>query len=93
MSWIVSLRIILGLLSVIYLPGFALTFVLWKKNEIDFITRSALALLFSLVFVPLVAFYLNYLTGTKITPLVSGSIIVSMTACFMLFGFLRNRKT
>lgn len=93
MSWITSLRIILGLPFILYLPGLVLTFVLWEKNEIDFIQRSAFALLFSLVLVPLVAFYLNYLTDTEITPLVSGSIIATMTVCFILLGFLKNRKT
>lgn len=91
MNWEL-LRIISGLPFVFYLPGLAFTFIFWKKGEIDFIERSAFALLFSLVGVPLALFYFNLISKVKITPLNSFLIISLLISFFSLIGFWRKKR-
>lgn len=86
------MKIILGLLFIFYLPGLVLTFSFWRKQEIDFIERNALAFVFSLVTVPLVIFYFHLLTGIKITSLISTLLIITLTFLLGLIGFFRNRE-
>jgi len=63
------MQILLTIFSVIYvlfLPGFVLSFVFFKKGKIDIIERIALSFALSIAIVPLVVFYGN-LVGIKIT--------------------------
>ena len=87
-----SLRIIFGSVYVLFLPGFALSFVFFEKGKIEWLERIALSFGLSIAVVPLVVFYLN-LIGLRISFLsvfftVLGVILVS-------FGiiFFRNKRT
>ena len=60
-------RIIIGSIFVLFIPGFALSWLFFpKKTEIDWIERIALAFGLSIAVVPLTIFYLNYIFGVKI---------------------------
>lgn len=55
------LRVLLGSIYVLFLPGFALTFLLFKEKELNKIERLALSLGFSVAVVPLLTFLLSRL--------------------------------
>lgn len=60
------IRIIFGSVFVLFLPGFAWSFVFFKKEEIDVIERIVLSFGLSIVLVPLAVFWLNFFLGIKI---------------------------
>lgn len=60
------ITIILGSLFVLFLPGFAWSFVFFKKEEIDWIERVALSFGLSIAMVPLAVFWLNFFLGVRI---------------------------
>ncbi len=63
-----SFRIVFGSFYVVFLPGFVLTLVFFKKGEIDVIERVALSFTLSIAVVLLLVFYLN-LIGMKTSAL------------------------
>ena len=83
-------RIILGSTFVLFIPGFAWTFALFKKNEIDIIERIALSFGLSIALVPLVIFYLNYFLHIKITALNSFAVILILAAIPLGYTHLRD---
>ena len=77
MELLMLMRIFIGSVFVLFIPGFVWTYMFFNRNEIDMIERIALSFGLSIALVPLSVFYLNYLLGIKIT-LVNCSIIVVM---------------
>ncbi|MBT6995030.1 DUF1616 domain-containing protein [Candidatus Woesearchaeota archaeon] len=80
LTFLESLRITLGTPYVLFLPGYIISFIFFKK--IDIIERIALSFALSIAIVPLVIFYLN-LIGMKINLLssilsIAGIIILSL---------------
>lgn len=73
------IRIISGSIFVLFLPGFAWSFIFFKKDEIDWIERIALSFGLSIAIVPLVVFWLNYFLGVKINFLNVSIIILALT--------------
>lgn len=65
-SYIEILRIVLGVIIVLVLPGASLSFVFFPLGKIDLVERLALTIALSIAVVPLVAFYAN-LAGIPIT--------------------------
>jgi uncharacterized membrane protein len=57
---------ILGAFYILFLPGFAVSFLFFVRGAIDIIERVALSFALSVAVVPLLAFYLN-LVGVKIS--------------------------
>ncbi len=89
LTFLESLRITLGTPYVLFLPGYIISFIFFKKNKIDIIERIALSFALSIAIVPLIIFYLNLL-GMKINLLssiltIAGIIIVSL-------GILKKKK-
>jgi len=94
---IASFRIVFGSVFVLFLPGFVLTFIFFRKTKpinskteekgaIDWIERIALSFALSIAVVPLAVFYLN-LIGVKINLLNSfltilGIIIICLTVLY-----------
>ena len=66
MELIEILRIFLGFILVLFLPGFAWTYVFFDKDELNTIERIALSFGISIASVPLVIFLLNKYFGLKI---------------------------
>jgi uncharacterized membrane protein len=54
-----------GAFYILFLPGFAVSFLFFARGAIDIIERIALSFALSVAIVPLVSFYLN-LVGVKI---------------------------
>ncbi len=63
------IMIIAGAIFTLFLPGFAWSYVIFNKEDIDMIERIALGFGISIAVVPLVIFLLNKSTGMKITEL------------------------
>jgi uncharacterized membrane protein len=59
------IRAVLGAFYILFLPGFALSFLFFARGTIDIIERIALSFALSIAVVPLLTFYLN-LVGVKI---------------------------
>jgi uncharacterized membrane protein len=90
MDIIEVLRIILGSFFVLFIPGFAWSFVFFAIDEIDAIERIALSLGLSIAIIPLVIFYLNYLLGVKITLINSTIAILFLTLIPSVIYFARK---
>jgi len=73
-------RMIIGSIFVLFIPGFAWTFAFFEKNEIDPIERIALSFGLSIALVTLTVFYLNYLFHIKITAVNSFIVLLILTA-------------
>jgi uncharacterized membrane protein len=56
---------VLGAFYLLFLPGYAVSFLFFARGGIDIIERVALSFALSVAVVPLLAFYLN-LVGVKI---------------------------
>lgn len=85
-------RIILGIILVVFLPGYALTSAIFpKKNDIDAIERLALSFGLSIAIVPLIGLILNYTPyGIKLYPVtITISTFVIVTSAI---GYLRQQK-
>ena len=65
------IRIILGLLFVLFLPGYSLIAALFpKKKDLDTIERLALSFGLSIAITPLIGLLLNYTPfGIRLTPI------------------------
>lgn len=84
------LRIIFGSIFIFFLPGYAWSFVFFKKGKIDLIERIALSFGLSIALVPLIVFCLNYLLKVKIN-LANASIVVgTLTAIPLAFVGIRS---
>jgi uncharacterized membrane protein len=64
-SVIHAIGAVLGAFYILFLPGFAVSFLFFGRGAIDAIERLALSFALSVAIVPLVSFYLN-LVGIKI---------------------------
>jgi len=87
------IRTVLGLLLVLFLPGYALIASLFpKRDDLDTIERLALSFGLSIAITPLIGLGLNYTPfGIRLDP-----ILVSLTGVTLLLSavaYLRRRKT
>lgn len=77
-----SFRLVFGSAFMLFLPGFVLTWIFWKKGEISHLERFMLSLVFSIAIVPLFVFLLNtigiLITALNIFLIVSGIIIIGV---------------
>ena len=80
------LRTLFGAIFVLFIPGFAWSFVFFGKDEIDWIERIALSFGLSIALVPLTIFWLNFLFHVKITLI--NSFIVVLTLILMPVVYL-----
>jgi len=81
-------RIILGLLFILFIPGYTLTIALFtKKGSLDVIERTALSFGLSIAVISLLALALNYTSwGIRLDPIVIGiAIIVLIALCISLY--------
>ena len=86
-SW---LRVGLGMLTSLYLPGFTFIEALYpKKDELEELERFALGVGLSLALTPLVGFVLNYTPwGIRLNPITAA--ISLLTLAFGLLGVYRK---
>jgi len=89
-----GLKTVGGAVYVLFLPGFALSFVFFGRKAIGNIERIALSFALSIAVVPLLAFYLNLL-GVKIAlwPVileVLAIIVISFIAALIMGRFKKG---
>jgi len=87
------IRIISGSVFVLFMPGFAWSFVFFEKEEIDWIERIALSFGLSIALVPLAVFWLNYFIGVKINLVNVSMVILVLTGAAALTYRLKGRYT
>lgn len=90
-----SFRIVFGSLYVLFLPGFAMSFIFFDKGNIDLLERIALSFALSISVVPLVVFYLNLL-GMKINTLNVSLIILGIILISLIIirkKWLKSKKS
>lgn len=92
MSVLEGLRIFFGSLFVLFVPGFAWSYVFFARKNIDWIERIALSFGLSIALVPLCVFWLNWLFHVKITLPNTSLIVCGLTAIPMLY-ILITRST
>lgn len=87
-----SVRIALGLIFVLFLPGYALVAAMFpKKEDIDGIERLALGFGLSIVVVPILGFLLNYTPwGIRLYPVTLA--LLSFTAVMSAAAIYRRKK-
>ena len=83
---------ILGLLFILFIPGYTLIAALFpKKQDLDNIERLALSFGLSLAISPLIGLALNYTPfGIKLSPIVISLTI--FTIIMVLVSYIRRRK-
>lgn len=92
MELIELLRVVFGSIFVLFLPGFAWSYVFFEKGGIDEIERIALSFGLSIALVPLVVFYLNWLFGVKINLLNSTMVIIGLIAVPLMYHVIVRQK-
>lgn len=87
------LRTILGLLLVLFFPGYALISSLFpKRDDLDTIERLALSFGLSIAVTPLIGLGLNYTPfGIRLDPILISLTGITLLLC--LVGYLRRRRT
>ncbi|MFX1476476.1 MAG: DUF1616 domain-containing protein [Promethearchaeota archaeon] len=89
---IVYLRYVLGIIFVLWLPGYSLIKALFPEKELDNIERTALSIGMSLALVPITGLILHYTPwGIETTP-VTLSLLV-LTAIFATAAIIRQHRT
>lgn len=74
-----TMKIFLGALFVLLVPGLAWSYILFAKKDIDWIDRFALSLGLSILLVSISVFWLNWLFDMKITLLNTAMIVSGLT--------------
>jgi uncharacterized membrane protein len=85
MGLIDALRIVIGSVFVLFVPGYFLTQALFKKDEIDFLERITLSIVMSITAVPLAVLFLNVIFGVKIIALNTVIIILGIVLLSVVY--------
>lgn len=85
------IKIILGVIVILFLPGYIWSYVFFKKEELDVLERVAVSTGLSIAIVPLLIFFLNQLFGMKITLI--NSFLTLLFFCLSGFAliFFKNK--
>ncbi len=87
-----SVRTILGLLLILFIPGYSLIAALFpKKDDLEGIERLALSFGLSIAVTPLIGLILNYTPwGIRLTPILIS--LSAFTLIMLLIAFIRRRR-
>lgn len=91
MDILLGLRILFGAVFVLFIPGFAWSFVFFAREEIDWIERIALSFGLSIALVPLTIFWLNFFFNVKITLINSFLVVLFLSLIPVVHLFLRGQ--
>jgi uncharacterized membrane protein len=86
------LRIVMGSVFILFLPGYYLTKAFFSDSEIDALERFALSFALSISVIPLLTFYTN-LVGLPITALNVYLITISVIVVSLLFIFFQKYRS
>jgi uncharacterized membrane protein len=78
MTFLEGLRLVFGGIFVLFAPGFAWSYVFFRRRKIEWIERLALSFGLSIALVPLAVFWLNWLFDMKITLLSTSLTVVGI---------------
>lgn len=84
------LRIIFGLALTLFIPGFAISLVLFSKEEVDWIGRIALSSVLSIAAVLLTTLFIDLVLGVDTTPINIVIALLSVTAFFMIIWVIKS---
>jgi len=85
------LRIIVGSVYMLFIPGYFLTQALFKRDELDFLERVTLSIVMSITAVPLAVLFLNVIFGVKIAALNTVLIIFGIiVAAYVYTKYLKK---
>ena len=84
-------RIIFGSIFVLFVPGFAWSYVFFNRGKIDSIERLALSFGLSIALVPLTVFWFNWVFHVSIT-LVNTWLIVCGITLVAIFWLLARKR-
>lgn len=86
------IRIVLGLLSVLFLPGYSLTVALFpRRDDLSWMTRAGLSLGISIMISPLLGLALNYTPfGIRLAPVLL--VLSAFTISLSLVAWVRRLK-
>ena len=90
MTMVEIIRAIFGGLLLLFMPGFAWSYVFFARKNIDWIERVALSFGLSIALVPLTVFCLNWLFHVRITVLNSCLIVGALTAIPAAYVLIRK---
>ncbi|KPJ53736.1 MAG: hypothetical protein AMJ37_01170 [Dehalococcoidia bacterium DG_18] len=85
-------RIFFGALFILFVPGFAWSYVFFAKKNIDWIERVALSIGLSIALVPLTIFWLNWLFDIKITLLNTSLVVCGLTGVALVWVWARRQS-
>lgn len=85
-----GLRIFFASVFILFVPGFAWSYVFFARKNIDWIERVALSFGLSIALVPLTVFWLNWLFQVKITLLNTSLIVCGLTAIPVAYVLIRR---
>ena len=89
---IVYARYVLGVIFVLFLPGYCLIKALFPEKELDNIERFALSIGMSLALVPITGLILNYTPwGIRTTPVTLS--LLALTTIFATVAIIREHQT
>lgn len=84
-------QIIFGLALTLFVPGFAISLVLFSKDEIDFVGRIALSCVLSIATVLLTTLFIDLVLGLDTTPENIIIALLSVTALFLIIWFVKSK--
>jgi len=85
------LRYILGIIFVVFLPGYSLIKLLFPEKELENIERTTLSIAMSLALVPITGLILNYTPwGIRTTPLTLS--LLTLTIIFATVAVIREHQ-
>jgi len=79
------LKVVLGSIFVLFIPGYFLTLAFFKRGEIDFLEKITLSIVLSITAVPLMLLFLSVVFGVKITAINTSVIILAIVAASFLY--------
>ncbi len=85
-----GVRLFFGSLCVLFLPGFAWSYVFFARKKIDWLERVALSFGLSIALVPISVFWLNWLFHMKITVLSTYATVGGLTVLAMIYVFAKS---
>ncbi len=90
MSILEGLRIFFGSVFILFLPGFAWSYIFFARKNIDWIERVALSFGLSIVLVPLSVFWLNSSFQLKVTLLSTCLIVCGLTLIPVVYILIKR---
>jgi uncharacterized membrane protein len=84
-------KIIFGSILVLFVPGFAWSYIFFDRGRIDGIERAALSFGLSVALVPLTVFWFNWVFNVGITLVNTWLIVCGITIVAIIWLYARKR--